>query len=168
MTLPWFGPEERITRSLSQIEVSAEVAIQARSQALGHKVKAVSPVADERRLDDEGDCKMPRVTPRISEVGDHLRGGRSGAGPRISVISTESPGAGAVSENHVHGLFSRRVYESALSVLLCTLALSLFAGSQIEVSAEVAIQARSQALGHKVKAVSPVADERRLVFRQFG
>lgn len=67
-----------------------------------------------------------------------------------------------------HAVFtvcSPAVSKLALIVLLCPLTLMLLASSQIEVSAEVAIQARSQALGHKAKAVSPFADERRLVPR---
>ncbi len=111
---------------------------------------------------------MPRVTPRTSEVGELFCGRRAGAGPRISAVFAGSPSAGAEATRRVHGLFLPRVSKLALIMLLCPLALMRLASGQIEVSAEVAIQARSQALGHKAKAVSPFADERRLVFRQPG
>jgi hypothetical protein len=112
---------------------------------------------------------MPRSTLRTSEVGEHFCEGRSGAGPRIPAILARSPNAVAKPRADVHGLFLRRIAATALLVLVCALTQTPFqVSSQIEVTAQVSLEAASQDLGHVAIAVSPRADERRLVFRRSG
>jgi hypothetical protein len=141
--------------------------VEAGSRALGHMANADRPIADARLLLDDGDCKMPRITLRSCEDRKQICEGSSRAGPQVSAILAGSPSAAAGAKSGVHGLFRGPYFAAVLFVLGCTLTRSpIQVTSQIEVSAQVSVEAGSRALGHMANADRPIADARLLVIRQ--
>jgi hypothetical protein len=124
------------------------------------------PIADARLLVDKGDCKMPRITHQSCEDREQICGRLSRARPKFSLALAGSLSV-SVPVNPVHGLFQPGLCIIALVVLCCNLThLSVVDRSQIEVSAQVAVEAGSRALGHMANADRPIADARLLVIRQ--
>jgi hypothetical protein len=129
--------------------------------------KADRPIADARFLVDKGDCKMPRITLKSCEDWEQICEGPSHAWPEFSLILAGSLRVSARIGDFVHDLFQAKLGVLALLVLCCAMTQAFFSGrSQIEVSAQVAVEARSRALGHMAKADRPIADARFLVIRQ--
>jgi hypothetical protein len=127
------------------------------------------PIADARLNLDYGDCKMPRITLRSCEERKQICEGLSRAGPRKSAVLAVMPSEVANKSGSVHGLFQAVLFVAALFVLVCSLTPDTFSvESQIEVSAQVSVEAGSRGLGHMANADRPIADARLLVIRQPG
>ena len=127
------------------------------------------PIADARLNPDYGDCKMPRITLRSCEERKQICEGLSRAGPRKSAILAVTPSKVANKRGADHGLFQSVLFVAALFVLLCGLTPNTFrVRSQIEVSAQVSVEAGSRGLGHMANADRPIADARLLMIRQPG
>jgi hypothetical protein len=109
---------------------------------------------------------MPRITHQSCEDREQICEGPSRARPKFSCTLAGSLSVTAAL-NSVHGLFYLGLCAVAVAVL-CWILTPLRFGmqSQIEVSAQVSVEAGSRALGHMANADRPIADARLLVIRQ--
>ena len=160
----WVSLWMRIIRFLSQVQDTAQRGLLAVSRSLGHMANTDTPFAERRNHTGNGECNMPRFTPRTDEVRNQFYERPSHRRPIYLALNARKLRAASVATDKsksVHGLFRSVVAFVAALMLWCALTLTAnFVESQVQDTAQRGLLAVSRSLGHMANTDTPFAERR--------